>query len=133
VKLSKENSTPMVDATWYRSLVGSLRYLVNTRPDLAFSIGYISRFIEEPHEEHLLAVKHVLRFVARTYDVGLFYPMKKGDSVEMTGYTDHDLAGDLDSRKSTIGVLFFLGRSPICWQSAKQRAVALSSCEAEYI
>ncbi|KAJ1274877.1 hypothetical protein BS78_05G093200, partial [Paspalum vaginatum] len=43
------------------------------------------------------------------------------------------LAGDLDSRKSTSGVLFFLGDSPISWQSSKQKVVALSSCEAEYI
>jgi hypothetical protein len=120
LKLSKESDTPMVDATGYRSLVGSLRYLVNTRSDLAFSVGYISRFMEEPHEEHLSSVKHVLRFVAGTCDVGLFYPRKKGDNAEITGYTDSDLAGDLDSRKSTSGVLFFLGRSPICWQSTKQ-------------
>ena len=51
----------------------------------------------------------------------------------MLGYSDSDLAGDLDSRKSTSGVLFFLGRSPVSWQSTKQRVVALSSCEAEYI
>jgi hypothetical protein len=103
----------MVDATGYRSLVGSLRYLVNTRPDLVFSVGYVSRFMEELHEEHLSAVKHVLRFVAGTCDVGLFYPKKKGDNAEITCYTDSDLAGDLDSRKITSGVLFFLGRSPI--------------------
>jgi hypothetical protein len=51
----------------------------------------------------------------------------------LRGYSDSDLAGDLDSRKSTTGVLFFFGRSPVSWQSTKQRVVALSSCEAEYI
>jgi hypothetical protein len=42
IKLSKENASPLVDATFYRSLIGSLRYLVNTRPDLAFSVGYVN-------------------------------------------------------------------------------------------
>jgi hypothetical protein len=57
LKLKKENELPMVDATEYRSLVGSLRYLVNTRPDLAYSVGYVSRFMEDFHEDHLAAVK----------------------------------------------------------------------------
>jgi len=61
LKLSKFSSEPLVDATAYRSIVGSLRYLVNTRPDLAFAVGYVSRFLEEPREDHLMAVKHILR------------------------------------------------------------------------
>jgi hypothetical protein len=87
--------------------------------------------MEDPHEDHLAAVKHILRFVAGTSDVGMFYP-RSGDRVELQGYSDSDLAGDLDSRKSTTGVLFFHGSSLVCWQSTKQ-SVALSSCEAEYI
>jgi hypothetical protein len=122
-----------VDATEYRSLVGSLRYLVNTRPGLVFSVGYVSRYMEEPHKDHLAAVKHILRYIAGTIDYGVFYPRRKGDRAELHGYSDSDLAGDLDSRKSTSGVLFFLGKSPISWQCTKQRVVALSSYEAEYI
>jgi hypothetical protein len=53
LKLSKESSSAKVDATEYRSLVGSLRYLVHTRPDLAFSVGYVCRFMEDPHESTL--------------------------------------------------------------------------------
>jgi hypothetical protein len=133
LKLKKESELQRVDATEYRSLVGSLRYLVNTRPDLAYSVGYVSRFMEDPHEDHLAAAKQILRFVASSSDVGVFYPRRSGDREELRGYNDSDLAGDLDSRKSTIGVLFFFGRSPVSWQSTKQRVVALSSCEAEYI
>jgi hypothetical protein len=43
------------------------------------------------------------------------------------------MGGDIDTRKSTTGVLFFLGSCPLTWQSQKQKVVALSSCEAEYI
>jgi len=49
------------------------------------------------------------------------------------GYSDSDLAGDVNDRKSTSGLIFFLAGGPIAWQSAKQKVVALSSCEAEYI
>jgi hypothetical protein len=133
LKLRKESESTRVDATKYRSLVGSLRYLVNTRPDLPFSVGYVSRYMEEPQEDHLAAVKHILTYIASTIDYGVFYPRRKGDRAELHGYSDSDLAGDLDSRKSTSGVLVIPGRSPISWQSTKQRVVALSSCEAEYI
>ena len=57
LQLRKDGTTTAVDSTNYRSIVGSLRYLVNTRPDLAYSIGYVSRFMEAPREEHLVAVK----------------------------------------------------------------------------
>jgi hypothetical protein len=49
------------------------------------------------------------------------------------GFTDNDFAGDVDSRKSTSGVFFFLCGSLVSWQSNKQRVVAHSSCEAEYV
>ncbi|XP_034569874.1 secreted RxLR effector protein 161-like [Setaria viridis] len=133
LKLSQKSESPRVDATEYRSLVRSLRYVVNTRPDLAFSVGYVSRFMEEPHEEHLAVVKHILRYIAWTSDLGLKYARKKGDETLLLGFSDSDPAGDVDSRKSTSKVIFFLGDSPISWQSAKQKVVALSSCEAEYI
>jgi hypothetical protein len=66
LKLSKQSAAPLVDPTMYRSIVGSLRYLVNSRPDLAYSVGYVSRFMEAPTTEHLVAVKRVLRYVAGT-------------------------------------------------------------------
>jgi hypothetical protein len=51
----------------------------------------------------------------------------------LIGYSDADMAGDVDTRRSTSGIMFFLGDSPITWQSAKQKVTALSSCEAECI
>jgi hypothetical protein len=133
LKLKKESNSPPVDPTAYRSLVGSLRYLVNTQPNLSFSVGYVSRFMEEPLEEHLAAVKHILRYISGTKTHGVFYPRKKEGGNRLLGYTDSNLAGDLDSRRSTSSVLFFLDDSLVSWQSVKQRVVPLSSCEAKYI
>ena len=48
LKLMKASTTAKVDATLYRSIIGGLRYLVHTRPDIAFSVGYVSRFMEDP-------------------------------------------------------------------------------------
>jgi hypothetical protein len=66
LKLSKSSTAPAVDPTEYWRIVGALRYLVNTRPDLAYAVGYVSRFMENPTTEHLLAVKTVLRYIAWT-------------------------------------------------------------------
>nr|CAH67708.1 H0512B01.3 [Oryza sativa] len=132
LKLSRDSTAPPVDATEYRWLVGSLRYLVHTRPDLAFAVGFVSRFMERPTEEHMVAVKRILRYVDGTMEYGLHYKREKEEQ-RLIGYSNSDLAGDIDTRRSTSGMLFFLGSSLVSWQSIKQRVVALSSCEAEYV
>jgi hypothetical protein len=71
LKLSKQSTQPLVDATAYQSIIVSLRYLVNTCPDLAFDVGYMSHFLEEPREDHLAAVKKILHYVAGTCNWGL--------------------------------------------------------------
>jgi hypothetical protein len=132
LKLSRESTAEEVDTTQYRRIVGTLRYLVHTRPDLAFAVGYISRFMQRPMTEHQQAVKRILRYVVGTSDYGLHYPRCPG-AAHFIGYIDSDHAGDIDTSKSTNGTLFFLSKCPISWQSVKQQVVALSSCEAEYI
>ena len=52
LKLTKANTAVKVDATLYRSIVGGLCYLVHTRPDIAFDVDYVSRFMEDPREDH---------------------------------------------------------------------------------
>lgn len=63
IKLSKDSMAAKVDATLYRSIVGGLRWLIHTRPDISFAVGYVSRFLEDPREDHWTAVKRVLRYV----------------------------------------------------------------------
>jgi len=112
--------------------VGSLRYLVHTRPDLAFVVGYVSRFVQRPTTENLQAVKRILCYVEGTTDYGLHY-LRCSGAEHFIGYSDNDLACDIDPSKSTSGTLFFLGKCLISWLSLKQQVMALSSCEAEYI
>jgi hypothetical protein len=132
LELSKSSTAPAIDPSEYRRIIGAHHYLVNTRPDLAYIVGYVSRFMEEQTTEHLLVVKRVLCYVARIVHHGCFYK-KKGEKLRLIGYCDSDLAGDVDTQKSTNRVLYFLSDNLMSWQSQKRRAVALSSCEVEYI
>jgi hypothetical protein len=133
LKLSKQSTQPLVDATTYRSIVRNLRYLVNTRPDFAFAVGYVSHFLEEPREDHLTMVKKILRYVAGTCNWGLRFGRKKENQTLLTRFSDTDFAGDVDARKNTTCVIFFLVNNPITWQSMKQKVVTQSSYESEYI
>jgi len=132
LKLSKNDKSPPVDKTKYRSIIGSLRYLVNTRPNIAYAVGIVSRYMEEPRGSHWAAVKQILRYLAGTVHYGVVYK-RLGTADSLVGYSDSDLAGDVDDRKSTSGSVFLLGTSLVTWVSQKQRVVALSSCEAGYI
>ncbi|XP_066391812.1 uncharacterized mitochondrial protein AtMg00810-like [Miscanthus floridulus] len=85
LKLTKASTVAKVDATLFRSIVDGLCYLVHTRPDIVFAMGYVN------------------------------------------------MVEDIDGRRSTSGVLVFLGSTPISWPSLKQKVMALSTCDAEYV
>ncbi|MDV3180562.1 MAG: reverse transcriptase domain-containing protein, partial [Candidatus Phytoplasma australasiaticum] len=131
-QLSRDEPGKLVDATNYKSMVGGLRYLVHTRPDIAYSVGVVSRYMEKPTKKHLDAVKRILRYIKGTIQYGLVYSKDSGNNI-LTGFSDSDLGGQVDDRKSTGGMIFYLNESAITWVSQKQKCVALSSCEAEFM
>ena len=133
LKLSKRLEDEVVRPTAYRSIIGSLRYLVNTRPDLAYSVGVVSRFMEAPSQAHWGAVKQILRYLKGTVDYGCKYDRDTELKLFLLGYSDSDFGGDIDYRKSTSRVVYFLRNNLVTWASQKQKIVALSSCEAEYV
>jgi len=102
------------DGEVYRSIVGGLQYLCNTRPDLQFPVGVVSRFVSDPSVTHWRAVKRILRYIKGTAHFGLKYNAS-GDST-LTGYCDADWAGDKQDRKSTSGYSFFLPKEVQCLQ-----------------
>jgi hypothetical protein len=112
-------------------LIDSLMYPTNTRLDICFAVNTLSQFLVEPRCVHLVAAKHVMRYLKGTIDYGLSYD---GDhDFTLSGYTDADWAGSVSDRKSTSGCCFSLGSAMISWQSRKQSSIALSTTEAEYI
>ncbi|KAG6506237.1 hypothetical protein ZIOFF_031559 [Zingiber officinale] len=129
-KLQQEDDSEMADEKLYRSLVGSLIYLTNTRPDIVQPVSVLSRFMSKPSKVHYAAAKRVLRFLQGTMKHGLRYVKELNN--DLVGFTDSDWAGSLEDRRSTSAYLFCLGSKVISWSSRKQNTVALSSAEAEY-
>lgn len=130
-KLTKEGAGAEVNSTGFKQLVGSLRYLTVTRPDIMFAVNLVSRYMEHPTEQHLLSAKRILRYVKGTSEFGIQYSRKGGK--EMLGYADSDYAGDLDDRKSTSGYVFVMSGGAVSWTSKKQPIVTLSTTEAEFV
>ncbi|XP_074327032.1 secreted RxLR effector protein 161-like [Apium graveolens] len=130
--MTKDEGGRSVDATEFKSLVGGLRYLVHTRSDIAYVVEIVSRFMERPTTMHMNAVKRILRYIKGTLQFGLTYTQKSGNNI-LTGFSDSDLAGHLEDRRSTNGFVFYLNKNLITWVSQKQRCIALSSCEAEFM
>nr|KUM49281.1 hypothetical protein ABT39_MTgene3830 [Picea glauca] len=85
------SDSDLVDPTMYRQLIGSLMYLVNTRPDICFAVSTLSQFMVEPRHLHWVAAKHILRYLRGTVGYGLRYI--SGGEVGLHGYTDSDWAG----------------------------------------
>ena len=80
---------------------------------------------------HWIAAKHVMRYIVGMVDYGLHYI--RGDGVRLVGYSDSDWVGCASDRKSTSGCCFGLGSAIVSWFNRKQKSMALSSTEAEYM
>ena len=101
----------LVDPTVYRQRIGSLMYLVNTRPNLCFVVNTLSQFMVEPRSVHWVAAKHVLPYLSRTVDFGLDY--RRSEGIRLVGYTDSDWASSVANQKSTSGCCFSLGSAAV--------------------
>ena len=130
-KFSKSPDERSVDEREYCRSIGCLRYLLHTRADLSFSVGVLSRYMQDPKESHGTALKMILRYLRRTCSLGLRF--SRGKNLKLEGYSNSSHNVDDDDGKSTTGHVFYLGNSPITWCSTKQEIVALSSCEAEFM
>jgi hypothetical protein len=115
----------------YRELLGSLTYLsTTTRPDISFAVSHLGQFNNCYGEDHWTAAKRVLRYLKGTVDLGLVY---EPDSDPLTGFVDADWGSCTEDRRSFTGYIFLLNGGPVSWDSRKQRTVALSTTEAEYM
>ncbi|GJR70517.1 hypothetical protein Tco_0016582 [Tanacetum coccineum] len=97
--LGHDLSGKAVNETQYRGMIGSLMYLIASRPDIQFSTCLCARYQANPKESHLIAVKRSFRYLKSTPSLGLWYP--KCSSFDLKGYLDSDYAGCNMDRKST--------------------------------
>lgn len=149
LEMAKPRSTPMepntkykkssdnfsADETFkyrYRRLIGNLLYISQlTRPDITYAVNYLSRFQNNPTEDHFAGIKRIIRYLSGTLNHGLIYT--KGENEDLYGYADASWGEDIEDRKSTTGYCFMVCGKLVQWRSCKQTVMALSSCEAEYI
>ena len=131
LKLTSNEGSTFEDPTKYRQLVGSLIYLTNTRPDITFDVGILSRFMHRPCEGHWNATKQVLKYLKDTQSYGIKY--SKVLDFHLTGYSYSDFDGDKEHGVSTLGYLMNLGSAFITWRSRKQFVLVDSTIEAKYV
>ena len=116
-ELSKNGDLAEVNQTSYRSMIWKLQYVVHSRLDIILSLGIVVRFSTNHRENHLMAIKRIMRYLKGTKECGLYY--KKNEKFELRAYTDVDWARNIDDRKSTSGGEFFLGKTWVTWTSKK--------------
>ena len=92
----------------YASAMRSLMYaMICTSLDIPHVVGTINRFLSNPGREHWNVVKWILRYLHGTVDMRLCFG---GDKPTLVGYSDSDMVGDIDFRRSTSGYLIkFVG------------------------
>jgi hypothetical protein len=124
----------MYNPKLYREIVGSLIYLMtSTRPDLCYIFTKLSQNMAKPTNTHLTMAKHVLRYLKGTIDQCLTF-RKSNEPMRLVGFCDTDWENAEDHRSITgYGFQLSSGGPLISWKSRKQRTVALSTCEAEYM
>lgn len=142
IVLLSNMSAPLVDSTHYSRLVGKLIYLTNTRPDISYAIGIVTKYMSAPQKPHLGAITHILRYLKHTTNYGLLYHRTPSPQLQdfihstrswdITGFTNVDRGVFQETRRSVGAFVFLFARGPIAWSSKLQTTVSCSSTESEY-
>ncbi|GKG00089.1 hypothetical protein Tco_0301779, partial [Tanacetum coccineum] len=125
--LLKDAEAEDVNVHIYRLMIGSLMYLIASRPDIIFVVCACARFQVTPKVSHLRVVKIISRYLKGQPKLGLWYP--KDSPFDLEAYTNSDYAGASLDKKSTIGGCQFLKSRLISWQCKKQTVVANTTTE----
>ncbi|XP_042008926.1 secreted RxLR effector protein 161-like [Salvia splendens] len=113
----------------YANAIGSVMYLIlSTRPDIAYVVSCLSRYMSNPGPVHWEALKWLLRYLKLTAKYELCYS-KCDEGVSLTDFVDSSYAND----RTTTSYVFTVCRSCISWKSQLQHIVALSTIESKYI
>jgi hypothetical protein len=117
--LSKDDDSPDVDQSSYRSMIGILLYITKSHLDIMHVVGMVGRFQATPKQSHLLVVKRIFRYLKGIMDYDLWYP--RNHNFQLSVYLDVDWANCMNERKITSGGAFFLGDYLVSWLSKKSR------------
>jgi hypothetical protein len=121
----------------YQSMVGALLYAANiTRLDIAFIVGQLCRYTSKPHVHHIHAATRVFRYLSNTRKASLIFGLQSNTNINLinvTAYSDANWGSDQQSGKSVSGGLIKFNGDIISWHSRRQKSVAQSSAESEYM
>ncbi|KAJ0470227.1 putative RNA-directed DNA polymerase [Helianthus annuus] len=126
----EKNQELLKNVTGFQKLIGKLIYLSLTRPDISYTVQFLSQFMHSPKEVHLTLALRLLRYLKLSPGKGISF--KKSDNLDLFGYADSDWAKCLSTRKSVTCYCIFLGQCLVSWKSKKQNVVSRSTAEAEY-
>ena len=117
VKLTIDLLGKRVDSFLYGSMIGNLLYLTASRPNISYSVGMCARYQANPKESHIIAIKHIVKYVKTTSNFGVWYDKDTNDV--LAGNSDVDWVGNANDWKSTSGGCFYLGNNLVSWKSKK--------------
>ncbi|CAM8895784.1 unnamed protein product [Rhodiola kirilowii] len=107
--------------------------MVCTRPDLAYSVSVVSRYMATPSKAHWHAVKWLLRYVKGSLHKGLMFGQSDSATEIVIGYVDSDFAGSIDTEKSQTRYAFTIYGTAMSYRASLQGIVTLSTTEAEFV
>ncbi|XP_039002726.1 secreted RxLR effector protein 161-like [Hibiscus syriacus] len=125
-KLKNAACRPLSDGQQFQSIVGGLMYLTHTRPDIAFSVHRVAQYMHNPCEEHWIAIKRILRYLAETTHYFIVFHANSSTN-DIVAFADADWATNPDDRRSISGQYVFLGENLVSWSLKKQKTVAHSA------
>jgi hypothetical protein len=123
------------ECKWYRSVLMSVSYLANwTRPDVAYAVSKLARFMQAPGARHITELKRVLRYLRCNKELGLKYdfssdPVREG----LYGYFDASFADCVDTRRSTVAYVFFYRGAVVSWRTRLYSFVTTSTNHSELV
>ncbi len=141
IEMTEPEDYEETDLHMYKRLVGKLMNLASeTRPDIAFVVGQLSKHNVDPKKDHLQAAKRVVRYLRRIMKMGLIFGQESNNRLPrdlspygVIGFVESNFAEDPKDRKSVMNYCFFLNGVLVSWCSKKQKTISISTTEAEYI
>nr|GEV12932.1 Gag-Pol polyprotein [Tanacetum cinerariifolium] len=124
-KMDEDPQGKVIDPTHYRGMVGTLMYLIASRPNLTFVVCMYARYQAKPIGKHLHAVKRIFKYLRGTVNRGLWYLKDSSIALKAYAYTNH--ASYQDTRRSTSGSMQLVGDKIVSWSSKRQKSDAISN------
>ena len=135
LRATTQDDTPD-DRRVYQMHISKIMYaMVYTRADICYTMSRLSQYINNPNTNHEITVKHLMRYLRSTYKLQIQYtPSDESGHQELVHmYSDSDYAASEDNRRSTLSYVATLDRKAISWASRRQKSVATSTSETEYM